>query len=77
MRSCTSTLTNSAIGVFLEDIINHKLYTVQQKRKMFQIESKQKTSLLKDFQLFQKNMQIKLKYLVHLTVSETLQKKGQ
>ena len=70
-----STLTNSAIGVFLKDIINHKLYTVQQKRKMFQIESKQKTSLLKDFQLFQKNMQIKLKYLVHLTVSETLQKK--
>ena len=32
MRSCTSTLTNSAIGVFLEDIINHKLHSAAQKK---------------------------------------------
>ena len=32
MRSCT--LTNSAIGVFLEDIINHKLHSAGKKKNV-------------------------------------------
>ena len=60
MRSCT--LTNSAIGVFLEDIINHKLHSAV-KRKMFQIEKNpEKTFNISGFQLFQKSMKIRLKY---------------
>ena len=74
MRSCTSTLTNSAIGVFLKDIINHKLYTVQQKRKMFQIESKQKNIPPQRFSIVSKEYANKIE-IVHFTVSETLQKK--
>ena len=55
MRSCTSTLTNSAIGVFLEDIINHKLHNAAKKKKY----SKNKTKNIppQKFSNVSKNMQ--------------------